>query len=130
MRRTMVMAMVVLASSACSNVTFEEGSPVSLELTADLATVSSGGEVTFSYTAVGSALVRLTVDFGDGSSTTVNTVGAQTASGRITHTFQASGSFTVVGTLEDGVQGLATDDVLVVVTAAQSVAAGAGVSPP
>lgn len=127
MRRALVVAVAVLALPGCSGVTFQEGGPVSLELTADLATVSPGGEVTFSYAAAGGSLVKLTVDFGDGSSTTVNTVGAQTASGRVKHTFQAPGSFTVVGTLEDGVQGLATDDVLVVVASAQSAAAA---SPP
>lgn len=111
-RAALALASVAL-SVACSSVTFVGGGDVSLTMTADPPSASTGQDVTFSYDAVGSILVAIIMDYGDGTGDTLDTAGAQTASGRFVHAFETPGTFSVVGTIFDNLQGSASDTVVV-----------------
>lgn len=120
MKRRAVLAravlLAVLAAAGCRDVTFEGGGPLTVTLTADKTSVAAGGAVTFTYDVVGSSLVTFTLDYGDGSSSSLNPAGAQTASGHFTHTFAAPGSYKAVATAEDNAQGTKSAEVTVEVT--------------
>ena len=111
--RGLLALLAVPAWLACSEVTFEGGGPVSITLTADRTAAAPGDSISFSYDATGSVIVGVVLRYGDGSVDSLSTSGAQKASGRFVHAFSAAGSYTVVGTLVDNVQGTATDQVLV-----------------
>lgn len=111
-------AAVVLAATlgACTDVAFEGGGPLTFDLTADRATARTGQDVTFSFTAKGTALDGIIVDFGDGKADTLQTANATTASGRFVHAYATVGTFTAVGTVWDAQQGPATDQVVIQIT--------------
>lgn len=111
--RGLLALLAVPAWLACSEVTFEGGGPLSFTLTADRTTAAPGDSITFSYNAVGSIIAGVVMDYGDGTADSLNTSGAQTASGRFVHAFSSAGSYTVVGTLIDNLQGPASDQVVV-----------------
>jgi len=113
MRGLALALLTVAASAACSDVTFEGGGPLTLTLTADRTSASVDQAVTFDFEVVGSVLVGVIITYGDGDSDTTDTFGAQTANGRFIHAFAEGGSFTVVGTVFDNVQGSAADTVVV-----------------
>lgn len=109
-------AAVVAGAGACSNVTFEGGGPVSIELTADRTTAKTGQDVNFLADAVGAILDGIVLAYGDGEADTLFTSGSQTAHGRFVHAYEATGTFSVVGTVYDGRQGPASDTVVIQVT--------------
>ncbi len=116
MRRfaTMPTLVAILGLAACSDITFQGGGPVTISLTADRTAVPAGGTVTFTYEVKGKSLEGVFVDYGDGTAEdTVITVGAQTASGRVSHAFGLPGSYTVVGRAEDAATGTATAEVVI-----------------
>jgi len=104
---------VMLCVGACSDVTFEGGGPVTIQLSADRTSVPAGGSVTFTFEATGTYLNGVVVDYGDGVVDSVSTLGAQTAAGSVSHSFGLPGSYTVVGRAEDGVTGTATAEVVI-----------------
>lgn len=101
---------------ACSDVTFEGGGPLSITLSADQTAPTAGGTVTFSYDAVGSILVGIILDYGDGTADSVAASGAQTAVGHLAHTYEAAGTFTAEATVLDNLQGSATAQVQIQVS--------------
>jgi len=105
--------------TACSDVVFEGGGPLRITLSAEPASPRAGQEARLSYDAIGSMLVGVIVDFGDGTADTVDTFGAQTASGYFLHTYQAPGTFTVIGSVYDNLQGPASSELTLQVTAGQ-----------
>lgn len=118
-RRIAVATLALAASAACSDITFEGGGPLTLELTADRTSANVGQQVTFDFDAVGSILVGVIVTYGDGGSDTTDTFGSQSASGSFIHAFGEAGSFRVVGTVFDNIQGQAADTVVVQVVEGQ-----------
>ena len=114
-RRVLDAFVAVLVCGACSEITFEGGGPVTLTITPDRTTVPVGGTVTFDFSAKGSILIGVIMDYGDGESDSLDTAGAQTASGRFVHSFHAPGTFTVVGTLLDNLQGSVKTEVQITV---------------
>lgn len=110
-------AVLAVALVACSEITFEGGGPATLTLTSDRASVGAGDQVTFSYDARGSILIGVIVAYGDGQADSVDLAGAQSASGRVFHAYQSAGSYTVVGTLLDNLQGSTTAELTVTVSA-------------
>ena len=107
-----------LVLGGCSEITFEGGGPVTITITPDRTTVPVGGAVTFDVSAKGSILIGVVMTYGDGSSDSLEMAGAQTASGRFVHAFDTPGTYTVVGSLLDSVQGTVTAEVQVVVSGA------------
>jgi hypothetical protein len=114
--RIALAAVVVMAAGACTDTTFAEGGPVSIELSADRTTARTGENVTFTFDAKGGVLSGIVVEYGDGKADTMSTSGAQTAQGRFIHAYAAAGTFTAVGTAIDARQGSATDQVVIQVT--------------
>lgn len=112
-----VLAGAILA--ACSDVVFEGGGPLRITVTAEPASPRAGQEARLVYDAIGSILVSVVVEYGDGTADTVDTFGAQTASGYFVHTYQEPGAFTVIGTVFDNLQGPASTQLTVQVTAGQ-----------
>lgn len=103
----------MLCVAACTDVTFEGGGPVAIQLTADRTSVPAGGSVTFTFDAKGTFLNGVIVNYGDGVEDSVPALGAQTATGSLTHAFELSGSYTVVGRAEDDATGIATAEVVI-----------------
>lgn len=100
---------------ACGTDPVDNG-PTRITLTADRTTATTGQGIEFSFSAVGPAIRTLRLDFGDGSAEAVDAFGATTVSGRRQHAFAEAGSYTVIATLDDAVDGTLTDDVTVEVT--------------
>lgn len=103
----------VLCVAACSDITFTGGGPVTIQLSADKSSVPEGGTVTFTYSAKGTYLNGVVIDYGDGVADSVFTQGSQKADGVVSHEFALAGTYTVVGRAEDGATGTATAEVVI-----------------
>jgi hypothetical protein len=114
-RRLLGVFVALLVCGACSEVTYGTGGPPVLTITPDRTTVPLGGAVNFEFSASGAILISVVMDYGDGSKDTRDTAGAQSASGRFVHAFGTAGTFTVVGTLLDNLQGPVQAEVQIVV---------------
>jgi len=112
-KKLMLTLCAVLCVAACSDITFEGGGPVSIQLSADRTSVPAGGSVTFTYDVKGTYLDGIFIDYGDGGADSVFTQGSQTAMGVVSHAFALSGSYTVVGRAEDSATGTATAEVTI-----------------
>ena len=79
--------------------------PTQLLLTVDGSTKSIGEDFSFSYDAQGTALNRVVLEYGDGSTDSDTTFfgGAQSAemAGIMVHAYDSVGSYTIVGWVED-----------------------------
>lgn len=113
MRSLVLTSCVVLSVAACSDLTFEGGGPVAIQLSADRTSVPAGGSVEFSYDARGTYLSSVAIEYGDGVVDSVLTLGAQSAAGVVSHTFELPGSYTVIGRAEDRATGTATAEVVI-----------------
>jgi len=112
-RQFLLTACAVLCVAACSDITFTGGGPVTIQLSADKASVPEGGTVTFTYAAKGTYLNGVVIDYGDGVADSVFTQGSQKAEGVVSHQFALSGMYTVVGRAEDSATGTATAEVVI-----------------
>ena len=110
-----VVALALLGGGGCQDVS-DQGRPTAVELSSDRATAVVGEPVDFRYDAQGQNLARLIVEYGDGSADSVAGFGAQTASGTLTHAFDAPGGFDVTAALLDFSGDSASDTVVVVIT--------------
>ncbi len=75
-----------------------------LTLTVDQTPRAVGETFTFTYSATGTAIHRVVVDFGDGAmdaDTTFNGGTSTEMDGAIAHAYAAAGSYTVTGWIED-----------------------------
>ena len=111
-----VLVALAVGATACSDLTFEGGGPVSITLTATPTTVATGTDVTFTYDIAGEFLDGVTLDYGDGAADTAYAQGAQSAHGKFVHAYDASGSFTAIGVVYDGRQGPDSATVVIQVT--------------
>ena len=98
---------------ACSSITIEGGIPVRIELVADRSTAVVSDTVRFTYDARGTSIEGVYVDFGDGVVDTTLTLGANSASGIVSHAWNRTGTFTVVARAEDLATGVATAQVVI-----------------
>ena len=97
-----------------------DNGPARISLTADRTTATTEQEVEFFLSAAGPSITKVDLDFGDGSTETVEAFGATTVSARRRHAFAEAGSYTVTATLTDAFDGMLSDDVTVEVTGAVS----------
>lgn len=113
MRRLVLTLCAALSAAACSDITFEGGGPVTIQLSADRTDLPAGGSVTFTYDVRGTYLSGVVIDYGDGVADSVFTQGAQSAAGVVSHAFELPGSYTVIGKAEDSATGTATAEVVI-----------------
>jgi PKD repeat protein len=109
-----------LLAVGCSSLDPVDPGPTTVTLTADRTTATAGQDIEFSFSATGSSITALHLDYGDGESEDVGGFGALTMSGRRTHAYLDPGSYTVTATLEDAITGNVTDDMTVQITASSS----------
>jgi hypothetical protein len=112
-RRLLLTLCAAWGVAACSDITFVGGGPVTIELSVDRSRVAVGDSVTFTYDVKGTYIVRIVFEYGDGAVDSVSTLGAQKASGEVSHAFGLPGSYAVVGRAEDSATGTATAQVVV-----------------
>ena len=110
--------LVPFALVACSVIDPAEERPTEITLTVDETTKAAAEEFTFTYAAQGTALHRVVIDFGDGSlqadSTFFSTASA-TMDGFMRHAYDSTGTYVVIGWVEDLAVGADTTELAVVV---------------
>jgi hypothetical protein len=118
MTRTGVAAVVMAALVAwgCSNIEITGSQPLSFTLDADMTSAPTGVEIEFHFEATGTYLNGVILEYGDGAKDSIPMSGAQSASGRRKHAYDAVGDYTVIGTLEDAAEGPVTATVTVAIT--------------
>lgn len=110
----------LLLVAACSSLDPVDPGPTTVTLAADRTTAATGQDIEFSFSANGSSITALHLDYGDGATEDVEGFGALTMSGRRVHAYADPGSYTVTATLEDAITANVRDDVTVEITAAAS----------
>jgi len=104
---------VLVVLAGCSDITYEGGGPLRVELTSVPTSATVDQTVEFTVAAWGSVLSRAIIAYGDGVADTVAASGAQSMSARRDHVFLAPGSYTVVATVEDVAQGTMTAEITI-----------------
>jgi len=93
--------------------------PTDMNLTVDASTKAVGEDFSFSYDAQGTALNRVVVQYGDGNqdsdSTFFGVFQSSEMSGVMVHAYDSTGTFTVVGWVEDLAIGADTVELTVTV---------------
>lgn len=120
MKRPVTAFAVILASVtavACLDNSITGTRPLSFTLTSNVATSNVGDSITFTFTATGTSIFGVLMDYGDG---TLDTLPAESASTvewtqQVRRAFEIPGNFNVVGRLETGV-GSRSDTVAVTIT--------------
>lgn len=103
----------LLGLLACSEVTFEEGLPLSITLSADKTSAQVEEEISFTFEAQGRALVGVTLAYGDGQVDSVFAAGAQRAGALRTHAYEEPGNFVVIARAIETFGEEATDELAV-----------------
>ena len=107
-RRTLPALLACLFVLAAGCITDGEiGSPLSVELIGP-ETGLVGDQLSVLYNVSGRSLNGIIFTWGDGATDSLGTVGAQTASGSMQHTYEMPGLFTVTARAEDAVEGVAS----------------------
>ena len=104
MRRALIYVGLIAAVAACS-VEMLQPLPISITMTVDRSTVAVGDSVTFNIDAQGGNLRGVDIDYGDGRTESIPTVGARTAGIRRRHAYSAAGQYTTTATVADFDQG-------------------------
>jgi hypothetical protein len=105
-----------LFAAACGGTGVEIGHPLEIRIDVENVSRPIGASHEFSVNARGRYLLGLTIDYGDGESDLVETLGAQTVTHAASHIFGTTGDFLVRATIEDAVEGELRDSVMVQVT--------------
>lgn len=90
------------------------GTPLSVELVGPGTGVAEE-ELSVLYAVSGRRLLGVIFSWGDGSTDSLGTAGAQTASGSMRHTYDSSGVFTVRAEAEDALEGTGIAEVTITV---------------
>jgi PKD repeat protein len=113
MRRLYALAAgVVLCGVAGCEQTVAPPGPLQITLTASATSGAVGDSVTLTATAQGPDIIQLTADYGDGTVESHDIGGATTATARFKHAYSASGTYTIVATVTDGIDGTKADSVV------------------
>ena len=108
-----ILATTVVAAACLSNeVTGTR--PLSMTVTASSATVAAGDSVGFEFSATGTGIVLMVMNYGDATADTLTFSGPLGIAGLLWHTYEAQGEYTVVGETT-GVNGSISDSVTVTV---------------
>ena len=97
----------------------EIGSALSVELIGP-GTGRVNEEVSVLFNVMGRRLDGVIFTWGDGAVDSLPTAGAQTASGSRRHTYRETGRFLVRATAEDGVEGVASAEVMINIEGVQA----------
>lgn len=109
--------LAVVVGVGCADLSTEGGGPLELTITASQTTATVGTEIQFDYTAKGSFLAGVILDYGDLSPLdSIPALGAQSSSGRRPHTYTEAGEFQMTGKVEDSVQGTLTRQIQIEIT--------------
>ena len=85
-------------STACLDDSITGTRPVTLVITAAPPTAAVGEPVTVTYSATGTGLISVVVDWGDGATDTVSLGGLPVeAAGNLEHTYSDAGSYEITG---------------------------------
>ncbi len=106
----------LLAPAGCTD--DEIGTPLALELVGP-GTGRVGEQLSVLYNVSGRRIDGIIFSWGDGVVDSLPTAGAQTASGSRQHRYLTPGRFLVRMTVEDGVEGVASADVVINIERAQ-----------
>ena len=98
-----VLAVVVLVAASCLDNSITGVRPLTLTLTAEPATTLVGDSITFRYTATGTDLLVIQMDYGDGETGSIPSLssGAVNMSGYVAHAYSAAGTYVATGTAVD-----------------------------
>ncbi len=112
-----VLAVVVLVAASCLDNSITGVRPLTLTLTAEPATTLVGDSITFRYTATGTDLLVIQMDYGDGETGSIPALssGAVNMSGYVAHAYSAAGTYVATGTAVDQT-GSVTQEVTVQIT--------------
>ena len=112
-----VLAVVVLVAASCLDNSITGVRPLTLTLTAEPATTLVGDSITFRYTATGTDLSVIQLDYGDGETGSIPALssGAVNMSGYVAHAYAAAGTYVTTGTAIDQT-GSVTQEVTVQIT--------------
>jgi hypothetical protein len=85
---------LLLAGAGCTSTSTDSGEPLSITLTVDRTAGSAAVDTfTFQYSATGSELLGIVLDFGDGQVDSVAALGASRAGATRPHVYQTAGTF-------------------------------------
>lgn len=102
--RSAAFALAVAGVSGCSDALVEVGGELSLEL-AGAEAIELADSLIVEFEVRGRSLLGLALEYGDGVVDSVGFAGAQSAGGRLAHLYGEGGTYTVVGEVQDGVEG-------------------------
>lgn len=112
--RQLLLGAAILGSISCGDLTLEP-LPFQVTITATPTTAAVGQPVGFVILAQGGALQQAGIDFDDGTTDGILTNGARTARVTFNHSFAAAGTYDVIGTVIDDLEGPRSATVQVVV---------------
>ena len=103
---------LLFASMVACGLADAEEQTLSMMVTATPTTITVGSSVTISTSATGQSLFRTVVEYGDGFSDSIGTVGSEHRTNR-THTYNLVGSQTIRATAFDALLGETFDEVTI-----------------
>ena len=116
MRRTAFLAGLLVAcavAAGCLDDSITGTRPITLSISAASQTAAVGEVVTVTYSATGTGLIEVIVEWGDGAVSTVTLGGLIVeADGSVEHTYSAAGSYDITGTAS-AANGTASSEVTV-----------------
>ena len=106
-----VLAAVVLVTAGCLDNSITGVRPLTLTLTVEPATAAVGDSITFRYVATGTDLSTIVMDYGDGETGSVPSLGAGAVgmTGFLKHAYAAAGSYVATGTAYDNTGALSQE---------------------
>ncbi len=105
---SLVLALVALGGCAESSLDLPTSGDLDLVLTVSPKTISSGGEVVISTSAIGTSLLGTVIEYGEGSVDSIQAAGAQTQTATRSWTYPNPGVFVIRATVDDSFQGRLT----------------------
>ena len=115
MRRALIAAAVLAVwTGACGSNTLEP-LPLSVGVEANRLSAAPGDTIIFSVSAEGGQLFGVEIDFADGSTESFGTAGARTARVGFKHAYLTKGTFQVLATATDALQGAKSATVQILV---------------
>ena len=114
MGRGWYIAVVACLASGCNSAEFTFGGPLELELTSN-SPVSVSDSLRVEYDVVGRTLLGLELEWGDGTFDSLFFSGAQSAGGFRFHTYDSAGTYTVIGSVTDQVEGIVAESLTVTI---------------
>ena len=100
---------------ACADSVVEVGSDLELDMTGP-SSIALSDSLTVDFEARGRSLLGFVLRYGDGAVDSVRLVGSQTAGGRLHHLYEESGTYTVIGEVQDGIEGNIMAEITVTVS--------------